>query len=129
MIRYSPLMEENTVLASGPGATQDLYVSAGFFRDLATAGSFDLQSRYAAFHGAAAPPLNNVAESCYEGMYTLAHLASLAGSTCVADMNRVIGELGYDGPRGTVQFHGSQAVHPVYLARADGFDFDIVEKL
>jgi urea transport system substrate-binding protein len=129
MIRYSPLMEENTVLASGPSNTDSLYVSAGFFRDLVTAGSFDLQSRYTSYHGIATPPLNNVAESCYEGMYTLAHLANLAGSTRVADMNRVVGSLGYDGPRGTVQFHGSQAVHPVYLARADGFDFDIVEKL
>ena len=128
-IRYSPLMEENTVLASGFATTENLYVSAGFFRDLVTAGSFDLQTRYASFHGTAAPPLNNVAESCYEGMYTLAHLADLAGSTHVSEMNRVIGTLGYDGPRGTVQFHGSQAIHPVYLARADGFDFDIVEKL
>lgn len=129
MVRYSPLMEENTVLASGPTTTENLYVSAGFFRDLVTAGSFDLQSRYTSFHGPSTPPLNNVAESCYEGMYTLAHLASLAGSTQVADMNRVVGNLGYDGPRGTVQFHGSQAVHRVYLARVDGFDFDIVEKL
>jgi ABC-type branched-subunit amino acid transport system substrate-binding protein len=129
MVRYSPLMEENMVMASGPEATEDLYVSAGFFRTLVTAGSFDLQSRYAAFHGAGAPPLNNVAESCYEGMHTLAHLTRLAGSSCVQDMNRLIGELGYDGPRGTVQFHGNQATHPVHLARAEGLDFEIIDQL
>lgn len=129
MVRYSPLMEENMVMASGPEATEDLYVSAGFFRTLVTAGSFDLQSRYAAFHGPGAPALNNVAESCYEGMHTLAHLARLAGSPKVEDMNRVIGRLGYDGPRGTVQFHGNQATHPVHLARADGLDFEIIDCL
>lgn len=129
MVRYSPLMEENMVMASGPEATEDLYVSAGFFRTLVTAGSFDLQSRYAAFHGAGAPPLNNVAESCYEGMHTLAHLTRLAGSAGVQDMNRFIGELGYDGPRGTVQFHGNQATHPVHLARAQGLDFEIIDQL
>lgn len=129
MVRYSPLMEENMVMGSGPEATDDLYVSAGFFRTLVTAGSFDLQSRYAAFHGVGAPPLNNVAESCYEGMHTLVHLARLACSPLVQDMNRVIGELGYDGPRGTVQFHGNQATHPVYLARADGLDFEIIDQL
>lgn len=129
MVRYSPLMEENMLMASGCDATEDLYVSAGFFRTLVTPGSFDLQARYAAFHGTGAPPLNNVAESCYEGMHTLAHLARLAGSVCVQDMNRVVGELGYDGPRGTVQFHGNQAVHPVHLARVDGLDFEIIDRL
>lgn len=129
MIRYSPLMEETMVLASGHEATENLFVSAGFFRDLVTAGSFDLQSRYAALHGATAPPLNNVAESCYEGIYTLAHLARLAGSILVEDMNRVVGNLGYDGPRGTVQFHGNQAVHPVHLAQIEGLDFSIIDLL
>lgn len=129
MVRYSPLMEETMVLASGHEATENLFVSAGFFRDLVTAGSFDLQSRYAALHGETAPPLNNVAESCYEGVYTLAHLARLANSIRVEDMNRVVGNLGYDGPRGTVQFHGTQAVHPVHLAQIDGFDFSIIDLL
>ncbi|MCH8559239.1 MULTISPECIES: substrate-binding domain-containing protein [unclassified Nesterenkonia] len=129
MVRFSPLMEENMVMASGPDTTEDLYVSAGFFRTLITAGSFDLQAQYAAFHGAGAPPLNNVAESCYEGMHTLANLTRIARSTQANDMNRVIGTLGYDGPRGPVVFHGNQAVHPVHLARVSGLDFEVIDRL
>lgn len=128
-VRYSPLMEENMLMASGAEATQDLYVSAGFFRTLVTAGSFDLQAQYAAFHGGSAPPLNNVAESCYEGMHTLAHLTRMASSTQAHDMNRVIGTLGYEGPRGTVEFRGNQAIHPVHLARVNGLDFDVIDRL
>ncbi|TLP72895.1 hypothetical protein FEF27_11225 [Nesterenkonia sphaerica] len=128
-VRYSPLMEENMLLASGAENTQNLYVSAGFFRTLVTAGSFDLQSQYASFHGGSAPPLNNVAESCYEGMNTLAQLTRLTSSLDTHDMNRVVGTLGYEGPRGTVEFHGNQAVHPVHLAQVHGLDFEVIEQL
>jgi urea transport system substrate-binding protein len=36
IVRFSPLMEENVLLASGPDATKDLYVAASYFRSLTT---------------------------------------------------------------------------------------------
>jgi urea transport system substrate-binding protein len=129
IVRFSPLMEENMLLASGFGATRNLFVAAAYFRSLATADAMDLLGRYVGLHGPAAPPLNNAAESCYEGMRTLAGLAGRAGSTELPDLNAAIDGVAYDGPRGTVEFHGSQASQHVYLAGTDGYDFHVITRL
>ncbi|GAA5168673.1 substrate-binding domain-containing protein [Pseudonocardia eucalypti] len=129
IVRYSPLMEENMLLASGAGATRNLFVSAGYFRSLVTADALDLVGRYTGLHGATAPPLNNMAESCYEGMHTMARLAGRAGSADLRALNAAIDGVAYHGPRGTVEFHGPQAAQHVYLAVADGHDFDVITRL
>lgn len=124
--RFSPLMEENMLLASGLGATQNLYASASFFRSLASHESLDFVGRYVNANGPAAPALNNMAESCYQGIQTLAALARRAGGTAVADFDQAIDGLTFDGPRGEVQFAGNQAVQRINLARADTFDFEVL---
>ncbi|TCP55261.1 ABC-type branched-subunit amino acid transport system substrate-binding protein [Tamaricihabitans halophyticus] len=129
LVRFSPLMEENMLLASGSAATENLFVSAAYFRSLATADALDLLGRYVGLHGPHAPPLNNAAESCYEGLHTLAHLARRAGTPELADLNAAIDGVAYHGPRGTIEFHGQQAAQHVYLAVADGYDFDIIARL
>ncbi|QNG21213.1 substrate-binding domain-containing protein [Rhodococcus triatomae] len=128
-VRFSPLMDENMLLGSGDGCTESLFSSAGYFRSLVTADTLDLQSRYLGYHGAYAPALNNTAESCYEGMVTLARLVDRAGSTDMDRVNAAVDGLAYDGPRGVVEFRGAQGVHDVYLAKADGYDFDVVAAL
>lgn len=121
LVRYSPLMEENMLLASGAQATSSLFVSASYFRSLTTADSLDLVGAYTRLHGASAPPLNNMAESCYEG---IRFLAAAAGQrrpdTASPD------EFSYSGPRGTVRLADGNASLPVHLATAAGLDFDIL---
>lgn len=129
IIRFSPLMEENMLLASGAGATRNLFVAAAYFRSLATADAMDLLGHYVGLHGPAAPPLNNAAESCYEGLHTLARLTGRAGSTELPDLNAAIDGVAYHGPRGTVEFHGPQATQHVYLAATDGYDFHVITRL
>ena len=129
MLRFSPLMDENMLMASGNGATKNLFVSAGYFRSLASADAMDLVNSYVALHGTVAPPLNNMAESCYEGIHTIAGLTSRAGTAELPRMNAAIDGLAYHGPRGTVQFRGSQAAQHVYLATANGVDFDVLTRL
>lgn len=129
MLRYSPLMDESMLLASGVDATQNLYSSAAYYRSLVTQATIDLQSRYSALHGPLAPPLNNTAESIYEGIYTLYHLYARAKTTEMTRINSSVVGLAYDGPRGVVQYHGPQSNQHVYLAQADGFDFDVLTGL
>lgn len=124
--RYSPLMEENMLLASGAGATDNLFVSASFFRSLASRESLDFVGRYVEAHGPVAPALNNMAESCYQGIQTLAELARRAGGVTVADFDMAIDGLSFNGPRGPVQFVGNQATQQINLARADTFDFEVL---
>lgn len=129
LVRFSPLMEESMLLASGADATRNLFASAGYFRSLATADAMDLIGSYTRLHGPGAPPLNNAAESCYEGLRTLAKLARRAGSARMAEFNAAIDGTAYRGPRGTIEFHGHQAAQHVHLALADGYDFDIITRL
>lgn len=129
ILRFSPLMEENMLLASGEGATENLYSSAAYFRSLVTGSALDLIGNYVHAEGAAAPVLNNMAESCYQGIYTLANLARQAGTTDVERYDDVVDGLTFDSPRGLVRFEGNQARQCIYLARADGFDFDVLESL
>ncbi|WP_020497884.1 substrate-binding domain-containing protein [Sciscionella marina] len=129
IVRFSPLMEENMLLASGSTATEGLYVSAGYFRALATADAMDLVGEYVRMHGPSAPALNNAAESCYEGLHTLAHLARRAGRADAAGWDAAIDGVAYEGPRGTIEFDGKQARQHVHLAVADGLDFDVLTRL
>lgn len=129
MVRYSPMMDEAMLLASGFEATDDLYSSAGYYRSLINADTLDLQGRYNNFHGPFAPALTNTAESCYEGLMTLANLLGRAGSTDMSAVNRAIVGLAYDGPRGVVEYHGPQGMHHVHLAKADGLDFEVLADL
>lgn len=127
--RYSPLMEETMLLASGAGATENLYVSASYFRSLRTDEAMDLVSAYTLLHGSSAPPLNNMAESCYEGILFLAAAATRTRSTKAERIIQNTSQASYEGPRGTVNFIEGTAVQPIHLALASGHDFDIIATL
>ncbi|GAA1342157.1 substrate-binding domain-containing protein [Saccharothrix algeriensis] len=129
LVRFSPLMEENMLLASGLRATRNLFVSAAYFRSMVGADAMDLLGRYTGLHGPDAPALNNAAESCYEGLRTLASLVRRAGTTRLPELNAAIDGVAYHGPRGTVEFRGQQAEQRVHLAVADGYDFDVITRL
>lgn len=127
--RFSPLMEENMLLASGTEATLNLYSSASYFRSLTSPDALDFLGRYVSEHGATAPALNNMGQSCYQGIYLLAELARRSRSVQVCDFNRVIEDLDFNSPRGLITFRNHQALQPINIARADGLDFDVLGTL
>jgi urea transport system substrate-binding protein len=129
IVRLSPLMEENMVLATGAGATRELYAAAGFFDALATASGLEFAGRYAARFGPQAPVVGSLGESCYEGLVLLARLAERAGGLEPDRWDAAAETLAYDSPRGTVRMAGNHLVQSVYLARADGLDLDVVAQL
>ena len=129
MIRLSPLMDENMLLASGFEATRDLYSAAAYFEALTTPSALDLVGRYAARFGADAPPLNSMGESCYEALRLLAALTRKVSSLRVADLLHTDATVGYDGPRGSVHLRNHHLVQDIHLARADGTMFDVVTRL
>ena len=128
-LRLSTHMDENMLLATGAEATGNLWAAAGYFETLATAESLDFGGRYVARFGAGAPVLSSLGESCYEGVRLLAALADRARSVDVRTLMREGGRTGYEGPRGAVSLRGNHLEQPIYLARADAFDFDIVAQL
>lgn len=129
MVRLSTLMEENMLLGSGVGATSDLFSAGGWFRSLATGEALDLIGRYTAHHGPHAPAVGAAAEACYEGIFALRSIVQRAGSSAVGATDRSVDGLVYEGPRGPMQFSGNHADQRLYLARADGVDFELVTEL
>jgi urea transport system substrate-binding protein len=129
VIRFSPLMEENMLMASGPHATGGLFAAAGYFRSLVSTSALDFQGRYAQAFGAEAPALNTVAESTYSAVHVVAGLTQLAGGMAVSQFASVLEGAVLEVPRGRLTFKGRNAVQTVYLAKATECDFEIVTSL
>jgi urea transport system substrate-binding protein len=128
-LRLSTHMDENMLLATGAGATENLWAAAGYFETLATAESLDFNGRYAARFGPEAPPLSNLGESCYEGVMLLAALVRRARTLDVPAVEAAAEGVLYEGPRGRLALRGNHVSQRIYLAKADVFDFDIITQL
>jgi len=127
--RLSPLVDENTLLASGVEATADLCAAAAFFESLATPESLGFNARYTARFGAYAPPLNSPAESCYEGLMLLEALVGTADSLDARALSRAAAHVEYSGPRGDLHLRNRHLQQRVYLAEADGAEFRVAHQL
>jgi urea transport system substrate-binding protein len=128
MVRLSPLMDENMLLATGAANAHELYSAAGFFETMGTADSLEFERRYVDRFGPNAPTLTSQGESCYEGLTLLAHLAEEARSVAVPRVCAAAeqGPMTYEGPRGVVRLQANHLVQQIYLARASGLEFDVL---
>jgi len=129
MVRLSPLMDENMLLATGAAASEQLYVGAAYFSALPTQGSLDFTARYSRRFGPEAPVVGTMAESCYEGLHLLAALTKLAGSAEISELCRVADDVEFEGPRGALRLTGHHTSQQNYLAKAAGLDFDVLASL
>ncbi|NLZ58923.1 MAG: hypothetical protein GX898_11635, partial [Corynebacterium sp.] len=91
--------------------------------------ALDFLGRYVLANGVSAPPMNSMAQSCYQGIQTLSHLAQQSQSIRLHDFNRTINNLEFDSPRGPIRFANNQAIQPVAIAEANGFDFNVISTL
>lgn len=128
-VRFSPLMEENMLLASGASSTRGLYAAAGYFDCMPTADNLDFHRLYVDTFGPAAPSLGSLGESCYEAVHLLAALTRAAGSLDCTRMCRIADTVGYDGPRGSVYLHRRHLRQRVHLAEARELEFEVVGTL
>ncbi|MDR3663425.1 MAG: substrate-binding domain-containing protein [Mycobacterium sp.] len=129
LIRLSLMIGEDVLCASGSGATRGLYTACGYFESLPTAENMGFGSHYQRRFGNAAPVLNNIGESCYEGLLLLSALAEAARSLEVSAIDRVRSSVAYQGPRGEVVMRGAHTRQPVYLADADDLEFRVIAEL
>ncbi|SNR76773.1 amino acid/amide ABC transporter substrate-binding protein, HAAT family [Haloechinothrix alba] len=129
LVRLSPLMEENMLVASGADATRGIYTASGFFPAAATPETLDFVGRYTAHFGPEAPLLNSMGESCYEGVRLLSALTRQAEGFGVGELCSVADSVAYGGPRGEVRLSGHHLDQRIYLAKADGMQFDVLAEL
>ena len=129
IVRLSPLMDENMLLATGAGGTGELYAAAGFFPALGTESSLQFLAQYSRRHGVLAPVATSLGESCYEGLRLLAELWRRSGSTSLPAVCAAAERTGYDGPRGPVHLADRHLRQRIYVARADALDFEVLAQL
>lgn len=129
LVRLSPAVEENTLLAGGAGAHRDLYAAAAYFDALDTVESHELAQAYRRRFGPWAPALNAVGESCYEALWFLGRLGRRCGTVDVNAVEAFGSGTFYDGPRGLMRLDGNLLDQDVYLARAEGLEFRIEEQI
>ena len=128
-VRLSPLMDENMLLATGAANSHELYSAAGFFETLASAYSMDFERRYIRQMGPNAPAITSPGESCFEGLTLLAELARAAEGTNVPRVCGIADTVAYEGPRGSVRVRDRHLAQRIYLARADGLEFDVLAEI
>lgn len=127
--RFSPILEENQLLAMGSAAGGHMYSAAGYFESLPTAGSLDFSRRYHRRFGVEAPVLNSIGQSCYEAISLLATMATRSGGISVAAMQSGADGTVIDGTRGTIRVTGNAVAQDVYLARVSGLDLEVVDRV
>lgn len=129
LLRLSPAVEENTLLAGGAGAHEGLYAAAAYFDGLGTSESDELARAYHARWGRWAPTLNAVGESCYEALLFLARLGEVCGGVDVERVRSMRSGHFYSSPRGLMRLDGNLLDQDVYLATADGLEFRVTDQI
>ncbi|MTE15525.1 substrate-binding domain-containing protein [Nocardia aurantiaca] len=128
-LRLSMMIGEDVLYAGGPDSARGLFTACGYFESLVSREGMAFGGRYTARFGQLAPALNNIGESCYEGMLLFASLAEAARSLDVRVIERGAARVSYGGPRGEVRVRGTHTTQPVFLAEADIMDFTVLADL
>jgi ABC-type branched-subunit amino acid transport system substrate-binding protein len=125
--RLCAALEENGLLATGGDVTGELYATMGYFGTVATDAGLAFVERYTHRYGWQAPVPGGHAEAAYDGVRLLAALAARAGALTPSTMDAAADGTTITGGRGTLTVTARHVDQPVYLARADGLDFDVVD--
>lgn len=128
MLRLANCVDETVLLGIGADNTENLFAASGYFERQRSAASERFRGLYHDAFGATAQVAGATAQSSYEGLYFLEALASRTG---VIDPRGFVGAaegLVYQGGRGAIGMRRGRTEMPIYLAEAQGHDFEIRER-
>ncbi len=125
--RLGTLIEENTLAGIGAQNAANLYSSSGYFAAIDTPAAIDFAKRYTARFGAQAPPLNALAQSVYDGFLLLEAMANKARSMDPQKLEAAAKGVSFSSPRGQTTMQDRHGKKDIYLARADGSGFKVVQ--
>ena len=129
MFRLSCAVEENGLLASGARNVHRLFSSASYFAGLDTPANASFRELYHNFHKNRAPMLNAMGQSTYEGLHFLASLVAGGGEDWRVYGTGTAPPVTYRSARRGLYMSNAQNPAPVYIARADGYVFDELQRL
>lgn len=128
-VRLSCAMEENGLLASGANGLKRLFSSSSYFGVLNTEANAIFREKYYNMHGDTAPLLNTLGQSTYEGMHCLASMIEQYSDNWLNCSTDYSVRLGFRSARRCSSRSGGDPALPIYIARADGMQFEIVKRL
>jgi ABC-type branched-subunit amino acid transport system substrate-binding protein len=128
MLRLAGAMDETVLFGIGADNAENLFCASGYFVDMASRENDAFRCQYQASFGRHAPPLGSVGQSNYEGLRFLDTVASHTGSLAIKPLLSTAMNVDYDGARGRVGIRRGSASMPIYLAEADGLDFQLIRK-
>jgi len=126
VVRLCAALEENGLLGIGGDTTGELYAAMGYFGSVPTDAGLAFVERYTRRFGAHAPVLFGHGEGCYDGVRLLAALVNRAGTLATAAVDACADGTRIVGGRGLMTVRNRHVDQPVYLARADGLDFEVL---
>lgn len=129
IVRLSCAIEENGLLAMGAENTDHLYAAAGYFSGVQSDANMAFKERYYTLHGERAPTLNALGQSTYEGVHFLAALIQHCHRLRNGPAALGRAPLQYRSARDAAYINNDHKLYPMYLARAEGHLFEVVERL
>ena len=126
IVRYGPLIEENTLLGIGVECSTGIFSSSGYFTCLDTPENRNFRARYAARFGENAPMLNVIGQSCYDGLHFLARLTAKSKSLDIQKLASFSEGFAFQSPRGSMTIRNRHSAKTIYLAEAQGMEFKII---
>lgn len=127
MVRLSCAIEENGLIACGAKNLNRLFAASSYFGVLSTDSNLAFKERYYAMHGENAPVLNAIGQSTYEGLHYLSALVrDFSDSWSTASSQDPLPVRYKSGRR--ISGKAALGRAPVYLARADGMQFSIINQ-
>lgn len=128
MLRLAGAFDETVLFGIGADNTENLFCASGYFVDRASRENDVFLGQYQASFGRHAPPIGSIAQSNYEGLRFLETVASRAGSLASKPLLSAAANVDYQGARGTIGIRRGSANMPIYLAAANGIDFQLVKQ-
>ncbi len=123
MIRLSCACEENALLACGARNNRRMFSASSYFGNIPTEANAAFRESYYTLHGDSAPVLNTLGQSTYEGVHFLAGLMQRGAPDWRGGSFDSASSMG----RRSVRRGAGLGHAPVYLSRADGLQFEVIE--
>jgi ABC-type branched-subunit amino acid transport system substrate-binding protein len=121
-VRLSCALEENGLMACGRSNLERMFSVSSYFGSISTEANASFKERYYALHGDAAPALNSIGQSTYEGIHYLASLLRDFGAVWRMRTSQDLLPVIHSSGRSFARNDAAQRPD-VYLARADGINF------
>lgn len=126
-LRFSCLLEENTLAGIGASASQNLYACMDYFANIDSPENKAFLAAQKAKFGADAPQQGTISAGLYSGIMMAAAVAAKAGSLSVSKFSAAAEGVTFETPGGKMTVHNRHANKTMYLANCNGGTFSVIE--